>query len=71
MCYQTQMPFSFLILFSDIGQCFRPIQTNIHMTNRDIFDHTIFFEKMTVLAEFYLIFTFSFTYLIMFDSKVA
>ena len=25
MCYQTQMPFVFVILFSDIGQCFWPV----------------------------------------------
>ena len=27
MCYQTQMPSIFVILFSDIGQCFRIAQT--------------------------------------------
>ena len=27
MCYQTQMLLIFLILFSDIGQCFCPAQT--------------------------------------------
>ena len=28
MCYQMQMPFTFVILFSDIGQCCRPDQKN-------------------------------------------
>ena len=28
MFYQTQMPFIFVIFYSDIGQCFRPAQTN-------------------------------------------
>ena len=27
MCYHTQMPFIFVTLFSDIGQCYQPAQT--------------------------------------------
>ena len=53
MCYSTQMPFIFVILFSDIVQCFRPAQTKIYEDqNRTMLGQTFLFFLPTTLTNY-------------------
>ena len=53
MCYQTQMPFIFVILFSDIGQYFQSAQTN-SPENQKSYPDRIILDKIRYFLSFYI-----------------